>query len=799
MRFPAVRMSNERRQVNPLNIRSLRDPMKHKILLFLALTLVFADILYLLAAHYYPWLDYEVPLLTLNGSFSLYMAAAFLLASPKSSRFHDKLPLSVAMQVETRPFFDQLLIQSFPDFLCLKDKDGRWLSATPDYLASFNLAGADYFGKTYFELAQQADCDVEALKVGAARDKIAWKLGRPVKEIRRMAQDVMMEVTRTPVYDFEQKRYRLIVTGIPAGEYEKKRDRLELLEQAVDHCHIACALLDQHFHLLDSNRTFRELTGYPPEALRNKNIAMLIGPVAPEKAEPLLEAACGQNAGPHWALECDCRRQDGESFPARFDMTAIRDSNRDDHYFLSLNDITQQKLAEKRLQKIVGYDELTGLANRTLFFERLGQFLSTSLRYRLHVIVMSINLDRFKSINDSLGHTAGDELLKMVAERLTGICRKGDLVARLSADEFVVLMLNDKAQEHAVYAASMIAKKITRSLTKAFLIKRRDVYVGVSIGIAIAPEDGASPEALVNHADRAAHEAKHTGGNNYQFYRKDYTRAVQGRLNMELELRDAIAKNELQLYFQPQYSAKDRLLCGAEVLIRWFHQVDGQVRLVPPNHFIPVAEESGLIVDIGKWILRRACEQLKHWQREGIPLPQVSVNISARQFSDPDFLQMVENALGDSELAPEHLELEITESMLVGDIKRIELQLKRLKKMGIQLALDDFGTGYSSLSYLKNFPVDVLKIDQSFIREMTRDSRDRSIARAIIEMGHSLGQKIVAEGVETEEQLRYLVGRKCDIIQGYFFSPPLPGNKMTDLLCAERNNIGKAEAKSLLH
>ena len=267
---------------------------------------------------------------------------------------------------------------------------------------------------------------------------------------------------------------------------------------------------------------------------------------------------------------------------------------------------------------------------------------------------------------------------------------------------------------------------------------------------------------------------------------------------MELSLRKALQNNELQLYFQPQYLAKDRLLCGAEVLIRWFQVNNGQTKMVPPNFFIPIAEDSGLIVEIGKWILRTACEQIKNWQEEGIPLPQLSVNISARQFTDPDFLQIVEDALMDSGLAPEHLELEITESMLIGDVKRIELQLKRLKKMGIRVALDDFGTGYSSLSYLKNFPVDVLKIDQSFIREMTHDSRDANIARAIIEMGHSLGQNIVAEGVETEEQLRYLVHRECDIIQGYFFSPPLPGSKMTALLHQQKNKIGKAEAKSLL-
>ncbi|MGR8952495.1 MAG: putative bifunctional diguanylate cyclase/phosphodiesterase, partial [Gammaproteobacteria bacterium] len=313
----------------------------------------------------------------------------------------------------------------------------------------------------------------------------------------------------------------------------------------------------------------------------------------------------------------------------------------------------------------------------------------------------------------------------------------------------------------------------------------------------IFPEDGTTSEVLLKNADIAMNEAKNIGRNNYQFYRRDFSVAVRDRLTMELDLRKAIARNELQLYFQPQYLAKDRLLCGAEVLIRWFQVVDGETRMVPPNLFIPVAEDSGLIVEIGKWILRSSCEQMKRWLEEAIPLPQISVNISARQFNDPDFLRLVEEALSDSGLPPEHLELEITESMLIGDIRRIELQLKRLKKMGIKLALDDFGTGYSSLSYLKNFPVDVLKIDQSFIREMTHDSRDANIARAIIEMGHSLGQKIVAEGVETEEQLRYLVRRECDIIQGYFFSPPLPGPKMSDLLHSQIANIGRPKSKSL--
>jgi len=526
---------------------------------------------------------------------------------------------------------------------------------------------------------------------------------------------------------------------------------------------------------------------------------MIVGGSETEKTRPqpggLFDAANPK----HWLREFECRHKQGHVFTAQIEMTAIKTDEYNLHYFASLTDISEQKRLESRIKQLSQHDDLTGLCNRPLFFERLGQFLSTSGRYRLHAVVLHIDLDRFKSINESLDHDAGDELLKLAGTRLSNMTRKGDVAARLSGNEFALLLLNDKDHERTVYAASMVAKKIIQSLSEAFYIQRKEVFIGVSIGIAMFPEDASTPETLLKNADFAMHEAKNSGPNNYQFYRKDYNDARKDRLTMEMDLRKAIARNELQLYYQPQYLAKDRLLCGAEVLIRWFHCDNGETKMVPPDCFIPLAEESGLIFEIGKWILRSACGQIKLWQEDGIPLPQVSVNISARQFTDPDFLQIVEEALSDSALAPEHLEIEITESMLIGDVKRIELQLKRLKKMGIRVALDDFGTGYSSLSYLKNFPVDVLKIDQSFIREMTCDSRDRNIARAIIEMGHSLGQKIVAEGVETEEQLRYLVGRKCDIIQGYFFSPPLSGNKMTDLLHQQKNNIGKAETKSLLN
>ena len=333
-----------------------------------------------------------------------------------------------------------------------------------------------------------------------------------------------------------------------------------------------------------------------------------------------------------------------------------------------------------------------------------------------------------------------------------------------------------------MFFSSLIADKIIKSLAQVFAIKRHEIFVGSSIGISIFPEDGTSSEELLKHADVAMYEAKNKGRNNYQFYKKEFSIASQGRLALENDLRKAIDKGELQLFYQPQINAQSKRVSGAEALIRWFHDPHVKNKIIPPDYFIPIAEETGLIIEIGKWILETACYQFKTWLNAGLSIPQISVNVSARQFMDDGFMQSVEDALNKAELEPKYLELEITESMLAGNLDKIELQLKRLKKMGIKIALDDFGTGYSSLSYLKKFSIDILKIDQSFVRELTIDSKDASIACAIIEMGHSLNQKIVAEGVENETQLMFLCERKCDYIQGYYISKPLPVFKMTTFL-----------------
>lgn len=563
---------------------------------------------------------------------------------------------------------------------------------------------------------------------------------------------------------------------------EAENNRRQLLSHVLEVSHISYALLDERLHIKESNSAFSELFGYSPGELENQPLSMMLASDEGVKFTPSFAAKLKDRRKKYWSGEVNCRPKNSRHFPGKLEITPINGNKEKALYFATLADITRQKLDEKRIIRIAHYDDLTGLANRVMFYERLGQFLSTSQRYNLHAVIFFIDLDRFKAVNDNLGHDAGDELLKETAKRLLAITRKGDIVARLSGDEFALLLLNEKSHEQAIYSASLIANKIIEKLSEVFYIQRREVFIGASIGISIYPEDGELAEALIKNADIAMYEAKNKGRNNYQFFKKDFTAATQDRLALESNLRNAISRNELQLYYQPQYRAENRELCGAEVLIRWFQGDYAQNKIIPANYFIPIAEDTGLIIDLGTWVLRTACAQLKSWLNEGYHLRQVSVNISARQFSDPNFLQIVEDALKDADLAPEYLELEITESMLIGDTQRIEFQLNQLKKMGISIALDDFGTGYSSLSYLKNFPIDILKIDQSFVRDITFNAKDARMARAIIDMGHSLGQKIVAEGVENEEQLAFLLDRDCDLIQGYYLSPPVPGHKLMDLL-----------------
>jgi diguanylate cyclase (GGDEF)-like protein/PAS domain S-box-containing protein len=446
-------------------------------------------------------------------------------------------------------------------------------------------------------------------------------------------------------------------------------------------------------------------------------------------------------------------------------------------------DITERRQAEEQVGRLAHYDSLTGLPNRVLFADRLDQAMIESDRHGRLVGVAFLDLDRFKNINDTLGHEAGDQLLKAVAERLTGAVRKGDTVARLSGDEFTLILADMGHMDDVV----RVAQKVLDAFTQPFHVAGRELHMTASLGITLYPFDVKDVSGLLRNADIAMYRAKEHGRNTYQFYAADMmTKAVEN-LALENDLRHAVARGELVLHYQPIIGCPDGEILGVEALVRWQHGTRG---LIPPSQFIPLAEDTGLIVPIGEWVLREACAQCRRWQREFKRPLRVAVNLSARQFGQPPIARTVRRVLEDTGLDPAALELEITESVLLHhDSEKLE-SLRALAEIGVTLSIDDFGTGYSSLSYLKRFPVDALKIDQSFTHDIPDDADDTALARAIIHMAHILGLKTVAEGVETQAQFEFFRSEHCDAAQGFYFSKPLPAGEFAALLGKNQRATG---------
>jgi diguanylate cyclase (GGDEF)-like protein len=408
---------------------------------------------------------------------------------------------------------------------------------------------------------------------------------------------------------------------------------------------------------------------------------------------------------------------------------------------------------------------MTGLPNRTTFGEMLNHTIETARRYKRQCAVLFVDLDRFKVVNDSLGHEAGDTLLKEISSRLMRRVRTSDVVARLGGDEFVVLLEELEGPE----GAAEVARKILSVVLEPMEIMGQECRVTASIGIAMYPDNATDAASLMRHADIAMYHAKEQGKNNYQFYSKNISSKSVEHLSIEAHLRRAIDQNELSLQYQAKVDLRTGAVTGVEALLRWCSRELGKI---PPSQFIPIAEETGLIVPIGRWVLQAACRQNVEWQRRGLPPLVMCVNLSPRQFRDPRLHDDIVAALVETGMAPELLELEITESMLMSNLEQAVEKADAIKQLGVRLAIDDFGTGYSSLSQLKRFPIDTLKVDRSFIRDLPTNTEDKAITEAIIAMGRTLGVTIVAEGVETAAQQAFLAERACDEMQGFFFSEP---------------------------
>lgn len=548
------------------------------------------------------------------------------------------------------------------------------------------------------------------------------------------------------------------------SERRASAEREQLAHIVFTHTPSGVILTDAEQRILSINPAAIRMTGYEPHELLGLTVFSLLQTDTPPDNRPQDSLAL-RGA---WSGETQLDRKNGEHFPASVNVNRVDDphSGLPSHYVWILADITELKEAEARMRHIAQHDPLTGLPNRLALLMRLAQLLPEARRHGWRLAMMFIDLDRFKIINDTLGHQIGDELLREVARRLSSVVRETDFVARLGGDEFVVILPAIASPTDA----ALVAAKIINALASSIEADDHELHTSPSIGISLFPDDGPDGDTILKNADTAMYHAKAAGRNNYQFFAADMNKAATLRLDIERKLRQALSRQELSLCYQPQFDAHRNRPTGVEALIRWRHPVDG---LIPPDQFIPVAEETGMIVEIGEWIMLNACREMKRWIDDGLAPLRIAVNVSARQLRRRDFCEAVAGVLADSGLAPELLELEITESSIMENPQEAIKILESLGRMGVSLAIDDFGTGYSSLAYLKLFPIDHLKIDRSFVRDIEHDLNDRAIAFGTIALAHSLGLNVIAEGVESDDQLELLRSNGCDEVQGYLFSKPL--------------------------
>ncbi len=530
---------------------------------------------------------------------------------------------------------------------------------------------------------------------------------------------------------------------------------------------IAVLFTDLAGKILSADESFLNILGYTAD-----NLPPSIHDLTPPEHHRLDEEAFEKLMafGACAPFEKDLIRHDGSQLPVLFGAAL-----HEEEIACFVVDLSQNKQTQEKLNHLAYHDALTDLPNQVLFKDRLKQAIALSHRSDQIQAVMLLNVDRFKTINDSLGYMAGDRLLQSVAQRLTSCVRESDTVARFGGDEFALLLTQiPRAQD-----AANVARAIKNALDQAFLFDDQEIFVSSSIGISLYPNDGRDTAGLLKTAGVALDRAKVQGGNSYQFYTAGGTTRALRQLVLESNLRSGVERSEFFVQYQPQVAIKDFHLVGMEALVRWQHPSLG---LLAPGEFITLAEESGIIIQLGDWILRNACAQNKAWQDAGLTPMCLSVNFSARQFQQPTFIADINQILKDTNLDPRWLELELTESSIMKDPEEAIEKLHELKLMGIKVAIDDFGTGYSSLNYLKRFPIDTLKIDKSFVSDVCKDPHDTSIVRAIINLGHALDLTVIAEGVETKEQLQYLSALECDVVQGFLFSKALSVTAFEELL-----------------
>ena len=674
-----------------------------------------------------------------------------------------------------RDQYQRALLDNFPFMVWLKDDESRFLAVNRPFADQFGWPSAEsLIGKTDFDITSP-----DLAEGYRADDRAVLESGRSkiVEEwIEDHGERRWSETFKSPVTLDEQV---IGTVGFARDITERKLAEEELRIAAVAFAsQNGMVITDPKGVILRVNSAFSEITGFSAEDAIGQTMVLLKSGRHDKLFYQRLWAALREKGV--WQGEIWNKRKNGQIYAEMLSITAINTPDGGiTHYVASFTDITENKEAEAEIHRLAYYDALTKLPNRRLLQDRLGQAVAATTRSGLIGALFFIDLDNFKALNDTRGHDVGDQLLVEVAQRLRAAVREGDTVARQGGDEFVVLMEDLGTEiDEAAALASQLGDKLRGAIDRPFELKGYDYHCKISIGVGLFDKKETG-ENLFKHADLALYQAKNAGRNTLRFFDPAMQEALDLRSALEAELRLALKRQELQLYYQPQVDGAQRII-GVEALLRWQHPERG---LVSPNDFIPLAEDSGLILPIGLWVLETACALLKSWEEDSATRElTIAVNVSARQFRQPDFVEQVQQVLETSRVNPAHLKLELTESLVLEDVKDTIAKIEAIKHLGVSFAMDDFGTGYSSLSYLTRLPIDQLKIDRSFVSSLPGPKSDETIARTIITMGGGLDMHVIAEGVETEEQRQFLEAHGCHAYQGYFFSRPLPLDELAALL-----------------
>ena len=657
------------------------------------------------------------------------------------------------------------LIDHSPQLVCVLDPNGalrhmngtgrQWLRVTHPQIAGRRLDEIPELGI--------AEADAEALRVVIARAVEGAVLSHELTLRRADGAPLTLELSVRAIPRTRDLPPNLLVEGRDVTQRKSVEDKLHLAAAVFEQAREGFVIADRDGRVVTVNQAFCEISGYGADELQGQQTAALGFGIGRRDVRRQVRTAL-QTTG-HWQGEVRTSRKDGSLYTCWAAITQQRDANGDvTHYIGILNDITQFREVERNLVRLAHVDTLTDLPNRSLLADRVGQLTSESRRDHRPFALMFMDLDQFKNINDTHGHSTGDALLSEMARRLQGSLREVDTVARLGGDEFAVLLPGADAA-----GAELVAGKLLERLAEPCMVQGHELSMTMSIGIACYPSDGDDYEILSRNADTAMYRAKHEGKATWRFFAAGMQQRSARQLQLESALRRAIERNELLLHYQPQLDANGEQLVGVEALLRWKHPEFG---MVSPAEFIPLAETSGQIVAIGEWVLRTAVAQVKSWIDAGVPPMVVAVNLSAVQFRHPGLIAAVTRALGDAGLPAQYLELELTESVTANPAAATAV-MDALHALGVRLSLDDFGTGFSSLNYLKRFPLHTLKIDQSFVRDIDTDPDDRAIVRAVIQLARALNLQTIAEGVETDAQHQFLRHEGCDMMQGYRFCRPI--------------------------